>query len=187
MSNSVAEAYLLIVRESNVPIFGEAVPKPFTGQIELDSWSWEIKNRNADTRKKDALDAKTEEKSPGRGDPKAPLGSKENPLPFKPDGLIRQVADLQIKSGLGQPERDKKVQELIKKRDSGRRTPPKPTRMTRPPRQMKRPQVREKGTDLATTPPPLCTGREGDLIPQGHPGADRSTAPRTPRSRSPSR
>ena len=44
MSNSVAEAYLLIVRESNVPIIGEAVPVPFTGQIELDSWSWDIKN-----------------------------------------------------------------------------------------------------------------------------------------------
>ena len=45
MSNSLAEAYLLIVRESNVPIFGEAVPMPFTGQIELDAWSWEVKNR----------------------------------------------------------------------------------------------------------------------------------------------
>ena len=44
MSNSVAEAYLLIVRESNVPIIGEAVPVPFTGQIELDAWSWDLKN-----------------------------------------------------------------------------------------------------------------------------------------------
>ena len=44
MPNSVAEAYLLIVRESFVPIIGEAVPFPFTGQIELDSWKWDLKN-----------------------------------------------------------------------------------------------------------------------------------------------
>ena len=134
------------------------MPKPFTGQIELDSWSWEIKNRNADTRKKDALDEKTKEKG---GDPKAPLGSKENPLPFKPDGLIRQVADLQIKSGLGQPERDKKVQELIKRAVQGYATEAdkdggRPDEMV---------LKFEKGTDLATTPL-LYALAKGDVIPK---------------------
>ena len=67
MSNSVAEAYLLIVRESNVPIFGEAVPVPFTGQIELDSWSWNIKNDVAVDRKKAEDKRKLDEKSEGKG------------------------------------------------------------------------------------------------------------------------
>jgi len=118
MSNSVAEAYLLIVRESNVPIFGEAVPVPFTGQIELDSWSWNIKNDVAVDRKKAEDKRKLDEKSEGKG--ASPTSNstatpKDKSPPFKPDALIRQVAELQVKAGMAQPLRDKKVQELIKK------------------------------------------------------------------------
>ena len=43
MSLSVAEVYLLLFRQSMVPIVGEAVPVPFNEQIELDGWSWNLK------------------------------------------------------------------------------------------------------------------------------------------------
>ena len=44
MPNSVAEAYLLILRPSMVPVVGEAVPEPFNEQIEIDEWSWTLEN-----------------------------------------------------------------------------------------------------------------------------------------------
>jgi|KBSSwiStaDraftv2_1062776.scaffolds.fasta_scaffold08903_5 type VI protein secretion system component Hcp len=169
MSNSVAEAYLLIVRESNVPIFGEAVPVPFTGQIELDSWSWNIKNDVAVDRKKAEDKRKLDEKSEGKG--ASPTSNstatpKDKSPPFKPDALIRQVAELQVKAGMAQPLRDKKVQELIKKAvlgfaedaasgDDGKDDDA----------DMKMKLTFEKGTDLATTPLLYALAR-GDLIPK---------------------
>ncbi len=45
MSQSIAEVYLLLVRPTTIPIAGEAVPTPFDGQIELDSWSWTLLNQ----------------------------------------------------------------------------------------------------------------------------------------------
>src|SRR6476469_2521708 len=169
MSNSVAEAYLLIVRESNVPIFGEAVPVPFTGQIELDSWSWNIKNDVAVERKKSEDKRKLDEKSEGKG--ASPTSNstatpKDKSPPFKPDALIRQVAELQVKAGMAQPLRDKKVQELIKKAvlgfaedaasgDDGKDDDA----------DMKMKLTFEKGTDLATTPLLYALAR-GDLIPK---------------------
>jgi type VI protein secretion system component Hcp len=44
MPNSVAEAYLLILRPSYVPVVGEAVPIPFNEQIEIDEWNWTMEN-----------------------------------------------------------------------------------------------------------------------------------------------
>ena len=44
MPNSVAEAYLLILRPSFVPVVGEAVPIPFNEQIEIDGWDWTLEN-----------------------------------------------------------------------------------------------------------------------------------------------
>jgi type VI protein secretion system component Hcp len=103
MANSVAEAYLLILRPTLIPVVGEAVPIPFNEQIELDEWHWDLKH---------------EEKGPGgkKGGKAAPSPSpaKKEPL-LKPDELIRNVTDLQKKSGVSQEERDKRVRELIKK------------------------------------------------------------------------
>ena len=168
MSNSVAEAYLLIVRESNVPIFGEAVPVPFTGQIELDSWSWNIKNDVAVDRKKAEDKRKLDEKSEGKG--ASPTSNstatpKDKSPPFKPDGLIRQVAELQVKAGMAQPLRDKKVQELIKKAVLGFAEDASSEDEKDDDADMKMKLTFEKGTDLATTPLLYALAR-GDLIPK---------------------
>ena len=129
MSNSLAEAYLLIVRESNVPVIGEAVPIPFTGQIELDAWSWEVKNLKWEAFEKlrlerEAQNAAGKEGTTGgqgtterAGAPKS--GANDNAALFKPDGLIRQVSEMQVNPRLTQKERDKRVQELIKKAVAG--------------------------------------------------------------------
>ena len=179
MSNSLAEAYLLIVRESNVPIFGEAVPMPFTGQIELDAWSWEIKNRVREAEKEKQADKELEGKGGGKG-PKGATASKasgktsgsaakDNAALFKPDGLIRQVTDTQKNDNLTQKDRDKKVLELIKKAvagyadaasESGEKdedtTEYEKGAMT---------LTFEKGVDLATTPLLSALAR-GEILPK---------------------
>ncbi|MCE9660236.1 MAG: type VI secretion system tube protein Hcp [Burkholderiales bacterium] len=169
MSNSVAEAYLLIVRESNVPIFGEAVPVPFTGQIELDSWAWEIKNKEADDRKENE-DDDDKKKKPEPDKKGAAKGSgtdaKEKLEPIKPDSLIRDVKAIQGKAGMSQEARDKKVLEVIKKAvagynddaasDADDKTKSKAGEMV---------LKFEKGTDLATTPLLYALAR-GDIVPK---------------------
>jgi type VI protein secretion system component Hcp len=71
MPNSVAEAYLLILRPSMVPVIGEAVPIPFNEQIEIDEWDWTLENEEfvartaardkaAEALKKDDKDASPE-------------------------------------------------------------------------------------------------------------------------------
>ncbi len=45
MPSSIAEVYLLLVRPTTIPITGEAVPTPFDGQIEIDSWTWSLLNQ----------------------------------------------------------------------------------------------------------------------------------------------
>lgn len=167
MSNSVAEAYLLIVRESNVPIFGEAVPVPFTGQIELDSWSWEVKNDEAETRKEaDAkLKAEAAEKKSGKGVTSS--GTKDKSPPFKPDGLIREVAALQVKAGMAQTVRDQKVQELIKKAVLGYADAASASDDDKAGKKGGKEMILrfEKGTDLATTPLLYALAR-GDVMPK---------------------
>jgi type VI protein secretion system component Hcp len=45
-----AEVYMTLIRPSMVPVFGEASPLEFTGQIELANWSWTLKNEEEDNR-----------------------------------------------------------------------------------------------------------------------------------------
>jgi type VI protein secretion system component Hcp len=177
MSNSVAEAYLLIVRESNVPIFGEAVPMPFTGQIELDSWSWEIKNKVQDAKKKADLEGTSGTGAKGtKGtnvatgkDASSKPGANDEPLLFKPDALIRQVTDMQVKPGLSQKERDRRVQELIKKAISGHNDAASSSgnSSTTADDDEEGAMVLkfEKGVDLATTPMLFALAR-GDIMPK---------------------
>ena len=97
MSNSVAEAYLLILRSTMVPVMGEAVPFPFEFQIELDEWSWKLKH--------------DEEANDGKGGTTAPAAgaSTDEKSPYEGDKLIRAVSDLHRKPGLSQDERNKQV------------------------------------------------------------------------------
>ena len=172
MSNSVAEAYLLIVRESNVPVFGEAVPLPFTGQIELDSWSWEIKNKVQDSKRKAEADRKTEAENKGKGtgtkgSNATSTDAKDKSPPFKPDGLIRQVVEMQTKAGLSQQVRDKKVQELIKKTVLGYADAASSSDETDKDEGHEGEMVLkfEKAVDLATTPLLFALAR-GDIMPK---------------------
>jgi len=104
MSNSVAEAYLLILRPSMIPVVGEAVPKPFNLQIELDEWHWELIWDEAaeGNRRRPSTPARTA--SPGGATP-----------PFKGDDLIRQVNIALGNRNLTQDERDRKVRDLVKR------------------------------------------------------------------------
>ena len=163
MPNSVAEAYLLIVRESFVPVIGEAIPTPFTGQIEIDSWKWDLKN---DKRVKDKKKA-AEDKSGPSGEESAE-GS-ENKLPeFKEDELIRAVQKVQESKQGSQLDRDKKVRQLISKAvaghtaaldsvgDKDKKEEDNEGRMT---------FTFEKNVDLATTQL-LNAMAKGDLMPR---------------------
>lgn len=173
MSNSVAEAYLLIVRESNVPVFGEAVPLPFTGQIELDSWSWEIKNKVQDSKKKAEATRTTEAENKGKGtgtkgSAATSAVAKDRSPPFKPGGLIRQVVDMQTKAGLSQQVRDKKVQELIKKAVLGYADAASSSDETDKDDEGNEGEMVlkfEKAVDLATTPLLFALAR-GDIMPK---------------------
>ena len=49
-----AEVYMTLIRPSMVPVFGEAAPLEFTGQVELNNWSWTLKNADEDTRAREA-------------------------------------------------------------------------------------------------------------------------------------
>lgn len=101
MANSVAEAYLLILRSSGVPVIGEAVPHPFDEQIELDEWSWDLKH-----------DEKAAGGTGGTTTPADKAGDKKSP--YAGDTLIRAVADLHKKPGLSQDERNKQVLAKLK-------------------------------------------------------------------------
>jgi type VI protein secretion system component Hcp len=52
-----AEVYMLLVRPSMVPVFGEASPLEFTGQVDISNWSWTLKNELEDTRAEQAAKA----------------------------------------------------------------------------------------------------------------------------------
>ena len=103
MSNSVAEAYLLILRPSMIPVVGEAVPKPFNLQIELDEWHWEL----------------TYDERADRGRGRTPSSGRTNPsgaaTPFKGDELIRKVNLVLANRNLTQDARDRQVRDLVAK------------------------------------------------------------------------
>ena len=102
MSNSVAEAYLLMLRPSMIPIIGEAVPIPFNEQIEIDEWHWELKH--------------DEKAAGGKGATSSPPpSSSDEKSPFDGKSLIAAVTKLQNAERVPQEERNKKVRDLIKK------------------------------------------------------------------------
>jgi type VI protein secretion system component Hcp len=45
---------MTLIRPSMVPVIGEASPLEFTGQVELASWSWTLKNEDEDKRAEEA-------------------------------------------------------------------------------------------------------------------------------------
>ena len=103
MANSVAEAYLLILRPSMIPVMGEAVPKPFNFQIELDEWHWEL-----------VYDERAE--GGNRRGPSASRSATPGAAPaFKGDDLIRAVNKVMGNRSLAQEERDRQVRGLVKK------------------------------------------------------------------------
>ncbi|MEO5882938.1 MAG: type VI secretion system tube protein Hcp [Caldimonas sp.] len=172
MSNSVAEAYLLIVRESNVPIFGEAVPMPFTGQIEVDSWTWEIKNKlqqPADGAEAGGDGGQAATATQESAAATSATAARDRAAAVRPDELIRQVVEMQNKTGLTQPQRDRKVQELIKRAVDGfadvagrSEAANNPNAGDAEKNAMK--FTFEKGVDLATTPMLFALAR-GDVMP----------------------
>ena len=102
MSNSVAEAYLLILRSTMVPVMGEAVPFPFEFQIELDEWSWKLKHDE------DANDGKGGTTAPAAG------ASTDAKSPYEGDKLIRAVGDIHKNARISQEERNKQVMIKLK-------------------------------------------------------------------------
>ena len=183
MSNSLAEAYLLIVRESNVPIIGEAVPVPFTGQIELDAWTWDLKNatqlqrrRKQDRQDSERREEKKKEKEKKEKAAKAGNESKIKTPTINPAELIKKVEGIQSgRSFRGtQQQRDEEVRKLLKKavteyneaaeQANEEKEKDDPTK-DEDPEDRKLKFTFEKGTDLATTPLLYALAR-GDLIPK---------------------
>jgi type VI protein secretion system component Hcp len=94
---------------------------------------------------------------------------KTEPEPFKPDGLIRQVTEMQVKAGLTQKERDKRVQELIKKAVAGYNDSAGSSGDSDKDKDEDEEGAMvlkfEKGVDLATTPMLYALAR-GDIMPK---------------------
>ena len=103
MANSVAEAYLLILRSTMVPVMGEAVPFPFEFQIELDEWSWELKHDE------DANDGKGGTTAPAAG------ASTDTKSPYEGDKLIRAIGEIHKKARLTEQERNRQVLAELKR------------------------------------------------------------------------
>ena len=114
MSNSVAEAYLLILRSSMVPVIGEAVPLPFNEQIELDEWSWELKHEE------EAADKNKDNKNNTKKDkPKEPSGPTARETAAAGELLVRAVSDIH-RSKLSVEEKNRQVIAKIKKANEER-------------------------------------------------------------------
>lgn len=99
MSNSVAEAYLLILRSSMVPVMGEAVPTPFEFQIELDEWSWQLRHDEKANNGKGGTTAT----APAAG------ASNDEKSPYQGDKLIRAVGEIHKSGRLTEDQRNKAV------------------------------------------------------------------------------
>src|ERR1019366_6139004 len=113
MSNSVAEAYLLILRSSMVPVTGEAVPIPFNEQIELDEWSWVLKYDEKGSGKKDDKKGKKDK-------PKEPAGPTARETAAAGELLVRTISDIQRNSRLTPDEKDRQVLLKIKQANEAR-------------------------------------------------------------------
>ncbi|MGZ5183923.1 MAG: type VI secretion system tube protein Hcp [Caldimonas sp.] len=113
MSNSVAEAYLLILRSSMVPVIGEAVPIPFNEQIELDEWSWNLKHEEETETKKDDKTPKKKDKA------KEPSGPTARETAAAGEALIRAVSEIH-RSKLPVEKKNEQVIAKIKKANEER-------------------------------------------------------------------
>lgn len=113
MPNSVAEAYLLILRPSMIPVVGEAVPIPFNEQIEIDEWSWTLENDDFVKRQgvlekaKAALEA---ENDSGKN-------SKDSAEKIKKSqdlkSITHQISVVYGQTGKSQAQRDKEIKALM--------------------------------------------------------------------------
>lgn len=103
MTASIAEVYLQVYRKSMVPVLGEAVPEPFRGQIELDSWTWNLVHAEDD-------DGRSPDK--GKSD-KSPLKAKSSAA-AKDDGIVKRVEAIQNDGKMTQAQRNKKVLDRLR-------------------------------------------------------------------------
>ena len=101
MSLSVAEVYLLLFRKTMIPIIGEAVPTPFDGQIELDSWSWNLVHEEDDAARSSGKD-------------KAPKPSGKSKPSVVDDGIVKKIETIQKNERLTQAQRDKQVLDSLR-------------------------------------------------------------------------
>src|ERR1017187_8048501 len=103
MTMSIAEVYLLLFRKSMVPVLGEAVPTPFDGQIELDSWSWNLVHAEDD-------DARSPDKGKSdRSPPKAKSGAVA-----KDDGIVKRIEAIQNDRRMTQAQKNKQVLDRLR-------------------------------------------------------------------------
>jgi type VI protein secretion system component Hcp len=110
MPNSVAEAYLLILRPSMIPVVGEAVPIPFNEQIEIDEWDWTLENEDFVARSAASDKAK-----------QAVKDSKDDKLKDAKKGfdgdaakkLAAEVSKTQLDTRLTASQKEKKLRELM--------------------------------------------------------------------------
>ena len=119
MSDSVAEAYLLILRPSMVPVLGEAVPIPFEGQIEIDEWSWSLENEEY-ARKKKAQASRDAEKQAEKDELKELAEAADDKADDSRDkalsslkSLPAQVSAIQKQRGLSEEDRARQIRSLI--------------------------------------------------------------------------
>jgi type VI protein secretion system component Hcp len=109
MPNSVAEAYLLILRPSFVPVVGEAVPIPFNEQIEIDEWSWTLENEEFVARTAARDKAKQAVKDDKDEDGSGPNKGFDTD---KAKSLAHKVSDVQ-RSGRTPAEKEKEIRRLM--------------------------------------------------------------------------
>jgi type VI protein secretion system component Hcp len=127
MPNSVAEAYMLIVRSSLIPVLGEAIPFPFNQQIELDSWEWDLKPEEgqgatagsaaaagAAGAAHGAVAALRSGSDTSTTGPSRPAVAVEA-SPFGGDNFIRRLQQLQVNPRYTQEERDRRVRQMIQR------------------------------------------------------------------------
>jgi type VI protein secretion system component Hcp len=104
MPNSVAEAYLLILRPTMVPVVGEAVPIPFNEQIELDEWDWTLENEE------------TVEKALGKGSKGSKDDKSSSKKAFDQEAakkLAAEVSKTQLDPNLSVEQKERKVRDLM--------------------------------------------------------------------------
>ena len=113
MPNAVAEAYLLILRSSMVPVIGEAVPIPFNEQIELDEWGWNLKHEEETETNKGDKTGKRKDKA------KEPAGPTARETAVAGESLVRAISEIH-RSRLSVDDKNRQVIAKIKKANEER-------------------------------------------------------------------